>query len=67
MFMKNSRERRGEIADVCLELEPRRCERSEAIHETTRSKSGLLRCARNDGLVSARTHSSGVTGGGQMV
>jgi hypothetical protein len=30
--MQNSRETRGEIAGVCVELKQRQCERSEAIH-----------------------------------
>jgi hypothetical protein len=48
--MQNSRETRGEIAGVCVELKQRQCERSEAIHSCFVVRYGLLRCARNDDL-----------------
>ena len=41
---------RREIAKVCLKMESRHCERSEAIHSFFARRDGLLRSARNDGF-----------------
>jgi hypothetical protein len=39
-----------ECEGVCLELQRRHCERSEAIHLSSSPHYRLLRCARNDGV-----------------
>ncbi|HEX8309552.1 MAG TPA: hydantoinase/oxoprolinase family protein, partial [Allosphingosinicella sp.] len=39
------------IRRMLAEHEPRRCERSEAIHTSESAEAGLLRSARNDGLM----------------
>src|SRR5215213_1816261 len=41
---------------TAVDLVCRHCERSEAIHWHIRKEGGLLRCARNDGVGTARKH-----------